>query len=972
MRKWKIAILVMTFVLIFISNSTVYAESLSEIRLEEINKDFRGLWVATVLNLDYPSKQGVSDTLMKNEAIEILNQVEVLGLNAVVLQIRPTADSFFPSEIFPWSKYLTGKQGTQPLNAFDPLKFWIDEAHKRDIAVHAWINPYRITRKTATETAHDVSSLAENHPARLHPEWVVKHNDGNLYFNPGIPEAMNLIVDGVSEIVTNYDIDGIHFDDYFYPDSNFDDASTFAKYGVNFPSLADWRRNNVNQLISKTYKAIKSIDEKVQFGISPFGIWANSKTNTLGSDTAGLESYTSHYADTRLWVKEGMIDYIAPQLYWNIGFSIADYSKLLKWWDDVAEGTGVNLYIGHAAYRTGNTDPKSAWYGVDEISRQLNLNQAAANVNGSIFFRYANLKNSSNLRMLLSNQYNGTSSKVSETKFSENQLVVGRPYKDVTTASAFYFIGGSSDSGYPLYLNGKEVFVRTSKGFFGSYQPLRIGANTFRFEQNGKTVTRTVTRIGYSSAKPLANIQIVEGTAWPQTLVRVSPGETITLSCKAPIGAEVTVSIAGQKITLKPGTARTATNGMYSTTFKADFKTPEYSGYAREIPIGKPVYTLSYKGTVISKTAEGVISAIMNQSPVVATITNNHVDSYQSATTSNGSHFILHKGMRDYVTGQRGDFVRLSSNIWVKQENVNITTWETIKDKTGTMSHENGDNIELFKFITDHKPVSGASYNGKTIRVMISNTIVSNKIDLTNQTMVKNTASIYEKGHSYIDFELNNPSELGGYELIDDDGVLTLVIKKKFIASKGTQPLLGSRIMIDPGHGGKDNGGIGLMGTLYPEKSVVLGIAQILRDQLQSLGATVILTRNSDMYLSLGDRLNASRNSDIDLFISLHGDSVGDDSDLSKIAGFSVFYKDPLANEISNLMQTRVITELARRDRKVKTANFYVIRGTWAPSVLIETGFLPNPGDFEWMTDTNEQKMFAKVLSSAIVEYFQK
>lgn len=966
MKKWKITILAMTFVMIFISNSIVHAESLSEKRIDEINKDFRGLWVATVLNLDYPSKQGISETLMKNETIEILNQVEALGLNAVVLQVRPTADSFYPSDIFPWSKYLTGKQGVQPLNNFDPLEFWIDEAHKRGIAVHAWINPYRITRKTAIETVHDINSLAIDHPARIHPDWVVKHSDGNLYFNPGIPEVMKLIIDGVTEIVTNYDIDGIHFDDYFYPDSNFDDAATFEKYGDKYTNVADWRRNNVNELVSKTYNAIKSIDEKVQFGISPFGIWANLKTNNLGSDTAGLESYTSHYADTRKWVKDGMIDYIAPQIYWNIGYSIADYSKLLKWWDDVAEGTNVNLYIGHAAYRSGNSDPKSAWYGVNEISRQLDLNQAAKNVDGSIFFRYAHIKSYTSLRMLLSTHYNG-----STTAFTSNQLIVGRPYKDVTTTSAFYFIGGSSDSNFPLYLNGKEVFVRTAKGFFGSYQPLRLGVNTFRFEQNGKSVTRTVTRIGYSQAKPLSSIQIVESTAWPQSLVRVSPGEIITLSCKAPIGADVSVSIAGQKIALKPSTERTASNGMYSTTFKADFKVPEYSGYAREIPVGKPIYTLNYKGTVISKTADGVINAIMNQSPVVATVINDHVDSYKSASSSNGSHFILHKGMRDYVTGQRGDFVRLSSDIWVKKENVNITTWETIKDKKGTMTYENNDDVDLFKFVTDHKPVSGASFDGKSIKVMISNTIITTNNDFSSQSMVKNVTLSYENGHSIIEFELNRPSELGGYELIDDNNVLALAIKKKFVVTKNDLPLYGSRIMIDPGHGGKDNGGIGLTGTMYPEKSVVLSIAQFLSDQLQSLGATVIMTREHDVYLSLGDRLSASRTGDIDLFISLHGDSVGDDSDLNKISGFSIFYKDPLALEISNLMQSKVVSELNRKDRKVKTANFYVIRGTWAPSILIETGFLPNPGDYEWMTDTSEQKLFVKVLSSSIVEYFK-
>ncbi|QOR36774.1 family 10 glycosylhydrolase [Clostridium sp. 'deep sea'] len=369
------------------------------------NEEMRGLWVASVINLDYPSVPSVNDTKLKVEANAILDKAEQLGLNSIFLQVRPTADALYKSEYFPWSKYLTGKQGTAPNYDFDPLTYWVKEAHDRGIELHAWINPYRITKKKAGEPALDYASLDPSHPAIKNPDWVVEHTDGNLYFNPGLPEVRQLIIDSSMELIEKYDIDGIHLDDYFYPSKNFNDGKTYAEYGTKFNNIDDWRRDNVNKLIKDLGIAIKAKSSKVSYGISPFGIWCNKSSSKMGSDTRGMQSYVDQYADSRKWVKEEYIDYIVPQIYWHIGFDIADYSKLLAWWTDVVKDSNVDLYIGQAAYRAGSSNPDSAWYGSAELVRQLDLNSTYSEVKGSIFFNYTALKNKSVIADMLEERY---------------------------------------------------------------------------------------------------------------------------------------------------------------------------------------------------------------------------------------------------------------------------------------------------------------------------------------------------------------------------------------------------------------------------------------------------------------------------------------------------------------------------------------------------------------------------------------
>ena len=347
-------------------------------------KPFRAVWVSTIYNLDYPTGGATSPAQLKSQADAILDNCLQMGMTAVVLQVRPSGDALYPSEIYPWSQYLTGAQGVAPADGFDPLQYWVDGAHKRGMELHAWINPYRVTRSGSA----DYNSLASDNPAKLHPEWAVRFSDGNYYLNPGIPEVRQLVIDGAVELAKNYDIDGLHMDDYFYPGTGFDDAAAFAQYGGGFSDIGDWRRDNVNQLVKGLDTALHQAKPGISFGISPFGIWANKKNLAGGSDTNGNQTYFSHYADTRKWVKEGWVDYICPQVYWEIGHSQADYKTLVNWWADVVQGTGVKLYIGMADYKAGNSNASSPWHGISAIKDQIALNAGIPQVDGEMHFRY--------------------------------------------------------------------------------------------------------------------------------------------------------------------------------------------------------------------------------------------------------------------------------------------------------------------------------------------------------------------------------------------------------------------------------------------------------------------------------------------------------------------------------------------------------------------------------------------------------
>lgn len=358
-------------------------------RVSADSDEIRGVWVATVLGLDFPKGATKDEALLKNRLDDIVEKTASYGLNTIYFQVRPSCDALYSSEIFPWSVYLTGEYGVAPENNFDPLEYIINKAHSKGISLHAWINPYRVTMyetDIVPEFAKDIS---------------FKGGDGKTYLDPGKEESKDLVISGIDEIIKNYDVDGIHLDDYFYPSCSYDDLATFNANPRGFSSIEDWRRDNITALISDIKTTIKDYDSSIVFSVSPAGIWDNKKSNSLGSNTSGHSTYSQSYADTRLWVKKNLVDVIIPQIYWENGNSSADFKTVLDWWSDVQSGTKTKLVIGLGAYRADEAKSGSAWYGTNELSKQISQLRAKTQVSGYSVYRFGSI-NSGISEMLIS------------------------------------------------------------------------------------------------------------------------------------------------------------------------------------------------------------------------------------------------------------------------------------------------------------------------------------------------------------------------------------------------------------------------------------------------------------------------------------------------------------------------------------------------------------------------------------------
>ena len=335
-------------------------------------REFRAAWIQSV-NGQF---RGMPTEKLKQNLIGQLNSLQKAGINAIIFQVRPEADALYASRLEPWSRFLTGVQGKAPEPYWDPMQFMIDECHKRGMEFHAWINPYRT--KTTLK-----SELAPNHVYNIHPEWFVTYGD-QLYFDPALPESRRHICMVVSDIVSRYDVDAIHMDDYFYPypikGKDFPDDASFARFGGGFSNKGDWRRSNVNVLIKKLHETIREIKPWVKFGVSPFGIYRNESSDPLGSKTKGLQNYDDLYADVLLWAREGWIDYNIPQIYWHIGHPVADYETLVKWWARNTENR--HLFIGQSVMNTvQNADPKNP--SINQLPRKMALQRAYQTIGGS-------------------------------------------------------------------------------------------------------------------------------------------------------------------------------------------------------------------------------------------------------------------------------------------------------------------------------------------------------------------------------------------------------------------------------------------------------------------------------------------------------------------------------------------------------------------------------------------------------------
>jgi uncharacterized lipoprotein YddW (UPF0748 family)/N-acetylmuramoyl-L-alanine amidase len=855
---------------------------------EEPEIGFRAVWVASVLNLDFPSSQGLTADEMKREIDAIVSRTAVLGLNAIIYQVRPTGDSFYQSDIFPWSHWLSGTQG-EGINDFDPLAYWIEACREKDIELHAWLNPYRIIH-TITNSS-DPSTLAPNNPVYSNPElavgWTAPSGNKGLFLDPGLPEARQLIIDGIYEIVSKYDVDGIHIDDYFYPGTNFDDSASFELYGGD-KSLADWRRENVNELIRGIQAVIRenneAQDKNVRWGISPTAIWKNGSNDPLGVPTTrGQESYHELYADTRLWVTEGWVDYICPQIYWYIGFETANFEPILNWWIELCGEYDVDLYIGHAAYREYEDNQPPHWRG--EMIRQLNKTALSDVVKGNVFYRFHSLRGAVG-QAIRSYYLYMDSSLPRQPVMVLDTLTVGIPVQDVTitgtaTSVPGYNIAGTSVPDKPLFLNGEPVENRTIEGFFFIYVPLSSGTNEFTFTQEGQQdVTRTITR-------------------------------------NAPTGG---------------------------------------GGTAAPTPTVTRVTTARY-----------------------ATVSSNEVWTYPSNTTSGGSDWMLIQEQRDRVIAESSNnFVRLSSGVWVSSDAVTIRNESRVIEnvfKNGIYRIDT--DYDVLVWTSDIFAAVNAAYDGDTLTLSFGMHTEAPPLTLPDdlsQTLFESVRSGRSDGIPYYEFTIRNDVKFEGHYVEYEDNEFRFYMKKRKSLTQGDKPLTDIIIMIDPGHGGDSSGAIGPLGLDLTEKDLNLINSFKLAERLEALGATVRLTREVDVEMTLQERVSKSRLIKPDLFISLHVNSVAETTDATNIRGFTVWYRN--ANSVS-ISQTTLdimhyIIAHTNRHRSINQANFYINRQSWVPSVTYEAGFIINVDDFVFLIDPIEQDRMADATVEVILEYFSR
>ena len=340
--------------------------------------EFRAVWVATVDNIDWPDSPTIYAHIQKAAFLKLLNMHQRNGMNAVIVQIRPAADAFYPSPFEPWSQWLTGVQGQAPFPYYDPLEFMITETHKRGMEFHAWMNPYRAVFSITN------SSISSTHITRQHPEWFITYGD-KKYFDPGNKDVQRYVTNVVKDVVKRYQVDAVHFDDYFYPyriaGKEFPDDAKYRQYG-NGMSKDTWRRSNTDSIIVMLGKAIKETNKKCRFGISPFGVWRNASVDSMGSNTrAGQTNYDDLYADILLWLRMNWIDYVTPQLYWEIDHKLADFNTLADWW--AAHSYGKDCYIGIGYYRANSN---AAWKDKTQLPKQIQKIRSLPALKGMAFY----------------------------------------------------------------------------------------------------------------------------------------------------------------------------------------------------------------------------------------------------------------------------------------------------------------------------------------------------------------------------------------------------------------------------------------------------------------------------------------------------------------------------------------------------------------------------------------------------------
>lgn len=934
------------------------------------NEYLRGVWLSSVKNLDFPSKPGLSKKELERELDDVVSTCESGGINAIFFQVRPCADALYKSEIFPWSAVLSGEQGKAPDGDFDPLAYLIKKAHARGIEVHAWLNPYRIGKEEGGADSV-INSLADSNPAKKHPEYYTVCSDGGVYFNPALPQVRQLIISGVEEIVSGYDVDGIHFDDYFYPYgvSDYPDSEEYETYGAEFSDIADFRRNNVNMLISDVSAAVHKIKPNVRFGVSPFGIWDNKKDNPDGSDTRGMSSYRSIFADSKAWVENGWVDYICPQLYWAFETPAAPFDKLVAWWSDLCGKSDVELYVGHALYKLGTGE--TGFDDVSQISRQLDLCRQSG-VCGSVFFRYQTLKENVLGCFDLIKSYSFTVSQSSQGEAltgdgsfdekaekyintaytSDNTLRITSPQNNTRTSETNISISGVANPESVLTVNGERVPV-TEHGYFSTYLPLEKGANTFIFKSGEETKSITVKRNSVESAHETVNGYFEPDSAFPSGDSFFYSGQQTQISVRALEGLPVFAEFMGGEIELFP--QDDVSNGF--VTYSANANVPNImSGSSGGMPTR--FYVKSQDG--ITEYGDAGESRVIGSPVTLYTVTECYV---YNDTTNGGSmmdNYQLPVGACISALAYANGFYLMQSGKWINEADVTDTEPEMqdtdIDESKYTRVDLTFESVPTFQ--------SRVTLGGTLVLSLYG---VSAEPDVSRVSARVGVGFVCRGAVCDAVFTLESGAVEGFYVKKTDEKTISV-----WIYTNRRGGLSGKTIAIDPGHGGSDRGALGPAGEDgVCEDDLNLSVSYILAQKLREAGANVVLTRSDEQALPLVQRAGLIRSYTPDISISVHHNSVSQTSDFSKASGIVLLYSRETSLSLSRLVSDRITDGLDIPNNGFKAQSLKVCRDYRYPCILLECGFVCNPTEYEKLLTQEYKNKLCDNIVLSLTDYFR-
>lgn len=959
-----------------ISDKTSSSPSLRHIL--DPDSEIRGVWIASVYNIDYPSRTDLSADELKAEIDSILDTCEKNKLNTIFFQVRPSCDALYDSDIFPISSYISSNGEL----VFDPLEYIVNEAHSRNIYIHAWVNPLRVTMNT-----HDLSTLDDKSPAKQHPEWTVAYDDGKLYLNAGLPEVCTLITDGVREIVEKYDVDGIVFDDYFYPypvyDENgakidFDDSEEYEKYGSGYDSIEDWRRDNINTIIKSVYETVHEADPECVFGVSPFAIWQNNDGENGGSDTNGFEGYNSLYCDALAWINGGYIDYISPQIYWTFDNSSSAFDVLTRWWNAALDGSDVKLYVSHASYRyeDGNWDSPEG-----QLTEQVSFARSEKAYRGSIFYGYDEINR--NINGASDDILSAFEDDIVYTNIQSTGLGVEitSPANGSTTSSASTYLIGSSDPYYTLTMNGQKI-SRTKSGTFNLYVTLDEGQNDFCFEQNGVTYVYTIkyepntAAVTPSEAAPISLDHLSIVNTYPTSDI-ATHDEGIYVSCTAPAGSEVKVTIGGVETVLTSAdVTKWAVTGYTGVT---------YSGYAAlpkandgEIfDCGEIKYTLSHRDGTVEESGVSVRS--MGEGTYIRVRAKS--DYTHLKITENSSYYndytVQSEGMEDIALSLFNGYYKLRMGGYIAQSSVDelgLETESVLSVFTSAKVTTSEKNTEFTLSCSDNPAYNGCiDENGRFV-VTFYNIDSENapEVVIGKNPLVKSCEVERLDRKVRYSFELYDTTNFYGFDLRYTSDSVIVSLKNPIVIDRSSDtPLDGIRIILDAGHGGEDRGAAGAISTLN-EKDLNLLITLAAAEKLENMGADITLTRSDDSTLDLYARMDMLEEIEPDLCVSIHQNSIGYTSDITRVRGTLGLWCMDSGRLLADCVGQALASSLGRYWRGEQYQMLAMCRNPKFPQALIETGFITCVEEYEQLMSDKGIDKAASGICTGILDWFEK